>query len=66
MLVPCLHSGQYMLQYTQSFRPILRREDNIKVVLSETGWSGINWIHLAQDTDQWQALVNTAMNLRVP
>jgi hypothetical protein len=24
------------------------------------------WIHLAQDTDKWQALVNRVMNLRVP
>jgi hypothetical protein len=23
------------------------------------------WIHLAHDTDQWQALVNTVMNLQV-
>jgi hypothetical protein len=30
------------------------------------GWDGINWIHLAQDRDQWRALVNTIMNLRVP
>jgi hypothetical protein len=27
---------------------------------------GIDWIDLAQDRDQWWALVNTAMNLRVP
>jgi hypothetical protein len=27
---------------------------------------GMDWIHLAQDRDQWRDLVNTAMNLRVP
>jgi hypothetical protein len=27
---------------------------------------GIDWIDLAQDKDQWRALVNTAMNLLVP
>jgi len=26
----------------------------------------MDWIHLAQDRDQWQVLVNTVMNLRVP
>jgi hypothetical protein len=30
------------------------------------GWEGVDWIHLAQDRDQWQALVNTVMNLLVP
>jgi len=27
---------------------------------------GVDWIHLAEDKDQWQALVNTVMNLMVP
>jgi hypothetical protein len=29
-------------------------------------WDGMDWIDLSQDRDQWRALVNTAMNLRVP
>jgi hypothetical protein len=29
------------------------------------GWSGMDWIDMAQDTDQWRALVNTVMNLGV-
>jgi hypothetical protein len=41
-------------------------EDNIKMDLKEIGWGGIDWIHLAQDSDQWRILVNTVMNLRVP
>jgi hypothetical protein len=32
----------------------------------EIGWGGMHWIHLAQDREQWRALVNTVMNLRVP
>jgi hypothetical protein len=27
----------------------------------EIGWDGMDWIHLAQDRDQWRALVNTVM-----
>jgi hypothetical protein len=34
--------------------------------LGEIGWDGRNWIELAQDKDQWRALVNTVMKLRVP
>jgi hypothetical protein len=30
------------------------------------GWCGVDWIDLAQDRDQWTALVNMIMNLRVP
>jgi hypothetical protein len=40
--------------------------DNIKIDLREIGWDGMDWIELAQDRDQWRALVNTVMNLRVP
>jgi hypothetical protein len=29
-------------------------------------WGGMDWIHLAQDRDQWTAVMNTAMNLRFP
>jgi hypothetical protein len=32
----------------------------------EIGWDGMDWIELAQDKDQWRALVNMVMNLRVP
>jgi hypothetical protein len=40
--------------------------DNIKIDLREIGWDGMDLIVLAQDRDQWRALVNTVMNLRVP
>jgi hypothetical protein len=47
-------------------RPRRRWVDNIKVDLREVGWGGMDWIDLPQDRDQWKALVNTVMNLRVP
>jgi hypothetical protein len=46
-------------------RPRRRWEDNIKMDLRERGWSGMDWIDLAQDRDQWRALVSTVTNLRV-
>jgi hypothetical protein len=47
-------------------RPRRRWVDNIKMDLGDIGWGGRDWIELAQDRDQWRALVNTVMNLRVP
>jgi hypothetical protein len=40
--------------------------DNIKMNLREIGWDDRDWIELAQDRNQWRALVNMVMNLRVP
>jgi hypothetical protein len=47
-------------------RPRHRWVDNIKMDLRETGWGGMDLIGLAQDRDQWRALVSTEINLRVP
>jgi hypothetical protein len=38
-------------------------EDNIKMDLKEIGWKCRDWIHVAQDRDQWQAVVNTVKPL---
>jgi ribonucleotide reductase beta subunit family protein with ferritin-like domain len=49
-------------------RPLgrLRRRwaDIIKMDLSEIGWV-VDWIDMAQDRDQWRALVNMVLNLQV-
>jgi hypothetical protein len=47
-------------------RPRCRWVDKIKIDLREIGWDGMDWNDLVQDRDQWRALVNTVMNLRVP
>jgi hypothetical protein len=47
-------------------RPRRRWVDNIKIDLRGIGWDGGDWIDLAQDRDQWRALVKAIMNLRVP
>jgi hypothetical protein len=34
--------------------------------LREIACEGVDWMNLAQDRNQWRALVNTVMNRRVP
>jgi hypothetical protein len=46
-------------------RPRRRWMDNIKIYLGEVGRDGVDWMDLAQDRDQWRALMNMVMNLRV-
>jgi hypothetical protein len=51
-------------------RPLGRQRrrwmESIKIDLREIEWDGMDWIDVAQDRDQWRALVNTVKNLRVP
>jgi hypothetical protein len=42
-----------------------RWEDNIKMDLREMGWGDMDWIDLAQEMNQWRAVVNTVINLPV-
>jgi hypothetical protein len=42
-------------------KPMCTLEDNIRMYLSEIGWKGMEWIHVAQDGDHLRALVNTTM-----
>jgi hypothetical protein len=45
--------------------PKRRWEDVIRMDLGEIGWKDAEWIQMAQDMDQWPAVVNAVMNLRV-
>jgi hypothetical protein len=46
-------------------RPRRRCEDNIRMDLRKIVWESVDCIQLAEDTDQWRAVVNMVMNLRV-
>ena len=59
-----------MFELIEAKRPLGRRrrrwEDNIRMDLEEMGINAGNWVDSAQDRDYWRALVNAALNLRVP
>ena len=46
--------------------PRHRWEDNIRIDFEEIGINTRNWIDSTQDRDYWRALVNVALNFRVP
>ena len=58
----------YFVEYlvTNLGRPRCRWEDNIRMFLEEIGINAGNWVDSAQDRNYWRALVNVALNLRVP
>jgi hypothetical protein len=37
-------------------RPRRSLVDNIKIILREIKWDGVDWVDLAQDRDQWRLL----------
>jgi hypothetical protein len=47
-------------------RPRRSWVDHVNIDLRELRWDGMDWIDLAQDRDQWRALMNTVMELLVP
>jgi hypothetical protein len=46
-------------------RPRRKWENNIKMVLKELRCNVVDWIHRAQDREQWRALVNRMIGFRV-
>ena len=47
-------------------RPRRRWEYNIRMDLEDVGVNAGNWVDSAQDRNYWRALVNAALNFRVP
>jgi hypothetical protein len=43
-----------------------KRENNIRMGLNEISINTRNCLDSSQDRDYWKALVNTALNLRIP
>lgn len=46
-------------------RPMRRWEDNKKIDLKSIGQQGVEWSNLAQNGDEWRAVVSTVMNIWV-
>jgi hypothetical protein len=65
-----MNSYRILVRKPEGRRPLGRQKyrwvDNIKMDLREIGWDGMDWIDLAQNRNQWRALVNTVMTLRAP
>jgi hypothetical protein len=72
--VACMGEGRHVYRVLvgrpEGKRPLgrcrHRWEDNIKMDLRETEINWVNWIQLTLGGVQWQACVNTVMNLRDP
>ena len=47
-------------------RPRRRWENNIRMDLKEIDINTRNWVNLIHDRDYWRALVNAALNRRIP
>ena len=43
-----------------------RWKDNIRMHLKEIGVNMRNWVDSTQERDYWRALVNAALNVRIP
>jgi hypothetical protein len=63
METTCLFKSENLRGRDHSGGP-RHRWDNVRIDLNEIGWEGVDWIHLAQDREQWRGLVNTV--IRVP
>jgi len=47
-------------------RPRRRWRITVKLFLQELGLEGVDWTALAHDKERWRAVVNVAIELRVP
>jgi len=80
MCLLCIYAYQLIsLLYTNLFiyvgntdgkrplgRPSRRLEDNISTNIGEIEWEGVDWIHVAQETDHCRGPVNMVTKFLVP
>jgi hypothetical protein len=60
-----MHTKFWLNNLKKGVEDVCMWKDNIKTDLKEIGLEDFNWIHVAKDRDQRQALVSTVMNLWV-
>jgi hypothetical protein len=61
--------GGWRRVHNEEFRNFCDSSNITSVIKSRRmrlGWEDGDWIHLAQDKDQWCVLLNIVMNIRVP
>jgi hypothetical protein len=68
--IKSLKAGVVCLTFNELYGVISQMIDSFlysrSIILIIIGGDSIDWIDLAQDRNQWRALVNTVMNLQVP
>jgi hypothetical protein len=64
------YAYKILVEKPEGKRPQVSRRrkwvDDIKMNIRKIGWGGMDGIDLVHDRNQWRALVNTVMNIRVP
>jgi hypothetical protein len=60
------NANMLLVAKSEGKRPRCRWVDTIRMDLGKIAWGGMDYFSLAQDRDQFRALVNAVMNLRVP
>jgi hypothetical protein len=61
-----LSSSSSQVALIKQFKKYVELYLQPKMDLREIGWDEVDWIDMAQDRDQWRALVNKVLNLRIP
>jgi len=62
----CMRGKRCIQTFGQKMRRNMHKhvwENHIKMDPKEIRWQGVNWINLAEDSDLWQTLVNTEINV---